>query len=308
MIVIQDILYARYQVPDLDVMETFLLAFGMRRATRTDTTLFMRGDGPHPYIHVTDIGPEIQSNSFGLLAKNVDDVEKLATALGLQAEDNPEPAGGRMVKFVDPSGFNVTVLAGMHQLEPQLGRVPLPFNPAVARHRLGQTLRSPRGPSHVHRLGHVLLRCTDMEASLRFYTEMLGFKISDSGYAGEADNVVGHFLHCGLGKTYTDHHTLAIFKRQESKIDHSGYEVLDMDDLMVGNEYLKAQAFKHQWGVGRHVEGSQVFDYWRDPFGNKIEHWTDGDLVNEDYRGAVTKLGPEGLCQWGPPLPPEFYQ
>ena len=44
------------------------------------------------------------------------------------------------------------------------------------------------------------------------------------------------------------------------------------------------------------------------PFGNKIEHWTDGDLVNEDYVGKVSKLSPEGLAQWGPPLPADFYK
>jgi catechol 2,3-dioxygenase-like lactoylglutathione lyase family enzyme len=181
-------------------------------------------------------------------------------------------------------------------------------NFSANRTRLGEVSRVPAGPSYVQRLGHVALRCSNLEESLKFYTGTLGMQISDRGYAGTEDNVVAYFLHCGLGQQFTDHHTVAIFKRPESKMDHSAFEVLDWDDLMVGSAHLLKQGYKHQWGVGRHVEGSQVFDYWRDPFGNKIEHWTDGDLVNEDYVGKLSKLSPEGLSQWGPAVPADFYK
>lgn len=308
MIVVQDIVYARYQAPDLDVMERFLLDFGMKRQARTATTLYMRGHGPNPYVHVTDLGEESRSDGFGLRARSAEDLEQLAGALGLSTEQNAEPAGGRILRLVDPSGFKVEVLADMESLPPLEMRAVEAPNPAPQRSRFGKAVRAARGASHVQRLGHVLLRCRDMPASLRFYTEMLGFRISDSGYAETPDNVVGHFLHCGLGETYTDHHTLAVFQRPESKIDHAGFEVLDIDDLMVGSEFLKSRSHAHQWGIGRHVEGSQLFDYWRDPFGNKIEHWTDGDLVNQDYQGGAARLSPEGLSQWGPPLPPDFYR
>jgi catechol 2,3-dioxygenase-like lactoylglutathione lyase family enzyme len=307
MIVIEDIIYARYRAPDLDIMEQFLSAFGMTRAARTDKTLFMRGEGPAPYIHVTDLGTDARGHGFGLLARSVDDLERLADHLGLSTVDNDEPAGGRILRFTDPSGFDVEVLADVQARDAGPSRALLPFNPAVARHRKGQTQRFARGPAHVHRLGHVLLRCDRMRESLEFYTGTLGFRISDSGYAETPDNVVGHFLRCGLGEAYTDHHTLGVFQRPGNRIDHSGYEVLDMDDLMLGDNFLKGQGYRHQWGVGRHVEGSQIFNYWRDPFGNKIEHWTDGDQINDSYVGRVAKLGPEGLSQWGPKLPADYY-
>ena len=40
-----DIAFARLQVPDMDVAEQFLLDFGLQRAERTATALYMRGDG-----------------------------------------------------------------------------------------------------------------------------------------------------------------------------------------------------------------------------------------------------------------------
>ena len=84
--------------------------------------------------------------------------------------------------------------------------------------------------------------------------------------------------------------------------------MLDLDDLMRGSHFLEARGkWKHSWGVGRHFQGSQIFDYWRDPFGNKIEHWTDGDLVNDDYARGHTSFNPAtDLAQWGPPLSPDF--
>jgi hypothetical protein len=86
------------------------------------------------------------------------------------------------------------------------------------------------------------------------------------------------------------------------------FEVLDLDDLMTGNAHLRSAGWKHSWGVGRHVQGSQLFDYWRDPFGNKIEHWTDGDLVNDQHARTHGPLSPAGLSQWAPPVTPEFFE
>jgi hypothetical protein len=118
-------------------------------------------------------------------------------------------------------------------------------------------------------------------------------------------------MHCGLGQTFVDHHSVALIGIGRTGFDHMAFEVLDFDDLMVGNRHLLGQnRWTHSWGVGRHFEGSQIFDYWRDPFGNKIEHWTDGDLVNDDYQGTNKRFAPElaadMLTQWGPPLTPDF--
>jgi hypothetical protein len=60
--------------------------------------------------------------------------------------------------------------------------------------------------------------------------------------------------------------------------------------------------------VGRHIQGSQIFDYWRDPFGNKVEHWTDGDLVNDASPVGHAEINPAELAQWAPPFSPEFFE
>jgi catechol 2,3-dioxygenase-like lactoylglutathione lyase family enzyme len=161
------------------------------------------------------------------------------------------------------------------------------------------------------RLGHVALYTAQFPQMFAFYRDVLGMRVSDSYYGGVPENVIAAFMHCGLGQDFVDHHTVALIGLGRTGFEHMAFEVLDFDDLMIGNKHLLRQdRWTHSWGVGRHCEGSQIFDYWRDPFDNKIEHWTDGDLVNDDYRGGnkpfAPELAPEMLAQWGPPLTPDF--
>ena len=52
--------------------------------------------------------------------------------------------------------------------------------------------------------------------------------------------------------------------------------------------------------------GSQVFDYWQDPWGRVHEHWTDTDVLNSSNKPTLLSVE-EGLnSQWGEPAPAEF--
>jgi hypothetical protein len=54
------------------------------------------------------------------------------------------------------------------------------------------------------------------------------------------------------------------------------------------------------------VLGSQIFDYWRDPAGDKLEHYADGDLLTADIPTGWSRLTASSLYQWGPPVPSDF--
>jgi hypothetical protein len=47
------------------------------------------------------------------------------------------------------------------------------------------------------------------------------------------------------------------------------------------------------------VLGSQIFDYWFDPFGFRLEHWTDGDLFNQDTPMGRHPMSTALDSQWG---------
>lgn len=308
-IAVQDIAFVRYQVADLDRMEAFLSDFGLHRSIRTPQALYMRAAGSAHHVHVSELGPENATIGFGFFAREAADLERLAAHLGAKVESNPEPGGGARVRFIDPCGFVVDVLHGQATHPPLPHREPVPMNTAGRRQRLGSTVRLAPAPSGVVRLGHVALLVRDLAGMIAFYQDLLGFRVSDTYWAGHESNTIGAFLHCGLGQQWTDHHTLAMMAAPDglARFDHTAFEVVDLDDVVQGGEFLKSRGYAHSWGVGRHIQGSQVFDYWRDPFGNKIEHWTDGDLVNDSTPAGKAQLTPEELRQWAPAITPEFF-
>ena len=108
------------------------------------------------------------------------------------------------------------------------------------------------------------------------------------------------------GNEPTDHHTLFIATGLESKVDHVAFEVVDLDAVEMGQQVLLANRYRHAWGVGRHLLGSQIFDYWRDPWGQKHEHYADGDLFDSAQEPGYHLLDRKGLYQWGPDLPDDF--
>jgi hypothetical protein len=73
---------------------------------------------------------------------------------------------------------------------------------------------------------------------------------------------------------------------------------------MRGHQLLKEKSYGHVWGVGRHILGGQIFDYWKDPWGHKVEHWTDGDLLNAAWGSRKTPVDDLMGTQWGDAAPP----
>ena len=106
-----------------------------------------------------------------------------------------------------------------------------------------------------------------------------------------------------LGKHYSDHHSFFHFAKFPGQKfpgpHHASFEVYDFDIQLQGHDHLVAQNYKLMWGVGRHLLGSQIFDYWYDPEGFVLEHYTDGDVVNEDNPPERHELGMAEYTTWG---------
>lgn len=51
--------------------------------------------------------------------------------------------------------------------------------------------------------------------------------------------------------------------------------------------------------MGRHILGSQIFDYWKDPSRFTVEHYADGDVVNVDNgTGRQKSEGAASMYIW----------
>ena len=81
----------------------------------------------------------------------------------------------------------------------------------------------------------------------------------------------------------------------------------DYDAVHIGGQWMQEKGWNREWGIGRHLLGSQVFDYWRDPWGHMFEHYADGDLLTAASKPGNYPALPENLAQWGPPVTPTFF-
>ena len=296
---VTDLAFARLQSPDLDVAEQFLTDFGLARVERTRKALYMRGTGPTHHIHVTHLGePRFLGVAFQVESK--EDLKRFAKAPGADGiETVDEPGGGQRVRVRDPLGYQLEVVWGIKPLKP------LPVR-SVTR-KAGSVLRIPPGASQVKRLGHAVVMTPHAKERIKWYREMFGFLPSDEIYAGTKDNIIASFNRCDRGAKHVDHHTFLCVEGEKTGLNHLAFEVQNFDDLMLGHHHLAAAGkYQHFWGIGRHVLGSQVFDYWQDPWGRAHEHWVDTDLLTSRYPGNLVPAE-EGLqSQWGAPVPPAF--
>ena len=207
-----DLAYGRLRSPDLDKQEEFLTDFGMVRADRTKTALYMRGSDPPHHIHITELG-EPRYVGIAVHAASFEDLERMSRVEGAsKIEDIDEPGGGKRVRLTDPDGYQVEVVHGMAMLDPI--EVPRPaVNSGNEKYRRkGQLFRIERGPSHIKRFGHFVVMSKNFEKTLGWYREMLGFRCSDEFYAGEKSNIVGSFNRLDRGDGDVDHHAFVCIR------------------------------------------------------------------------------------------------
>ena len=303
-----DIAYVHVAVEDLDRMSEFLARFGLRstRGTTADgrDVLYSRGTDGVPYQHVAEAG----ENRFVGVAFEVEgpeDLEALAGMPGASAiEDLAAPGSGRRVRFTDPNGNEVSAVQGWERTPPGAPVERPPINTGTARARLREPVRMETRPSQVKRLGHCVLFVKDFRESEAWYKERFGFLTSDAIHAGPEENVIGAFMRCDRGEMPVDHHTLFLLQAPGTGMQHAAFEVHDWDDLMLGHDALKDGGYSHNWGIGKHILGSQVFDYWHDPFGNVMEHFTDGDLFDSTQAPGLMPIQSLLGVQWGARMQP----
>jgi catechol 2,3-dioxygenase-like lactoylglutathione lyase family enzyme len=304
MIKVDDIAFVRFNAPDLDAMEKFLVDFGLTRAHRDDTTLYMRGADADPYLHVTHKGdPSFAGVAFK--ARSLDDLQKLARENDAKVERLDGPGGGHCVRLIDPDGNKVEAVAGRAPAAALDLPQAAPSNDARTKQRHNARKQTQPGAAHVKRLGHAVLNVTNFRASEAWYKERFGFITSDE-IKMSPEFALGAFMRCDRGSEPADHHTLFLLGTGQPKFNHAAFEVADLDDLMKGHDLLKQKSYEHQWGIGRHLLGSQIFDYWRDPWGHTLEHWTDGDLMTADWGSREATMQDLIGVQWGMQMPPNM--
>ena len=148
-------------------------------------------------------------------------------------------------------------------------------------------------PFQIRRLGHVVLNCKDLEASAQFYTDVLGFQVSDC-YPETMVPGGMVFLRCA-----TDHHTVALVggahPDRGNPLNHFAFEVATLAEVFHARDVLR----QHDVPIvfeGRRRAGCQIAVEFLDPDGNNLEIYWNLDQVGtdgvvrpaEEWRQALT--------------------
>jgi catechol 2,3-dioxygenase-like lactoylglutathione lyase family enzyme len=304
----QNLTHLIFQRPDLNEAARFLTDFGLTVSRQDAETLYLRATDATAYCYRVQRAEQARFIGFGLAVQSLADLEKLTRIPGASSVEKSEhPGKGYCVRLTDPSGFIVEAVCDQMPGKTLAHRAPLHWNLAHEQPRINATQRPPIAPAEVLKLGHIVIEVADYQATCAWYTQHFGFIPSDVQVLPDGTPIVT-FMRLDLGDIPADHHTLAIAQGFMATYSHSAYEVVDADAVGMGQRVLRERGWAHSWGIGRHILGSQIFDYWQDPWGDKHEHYCDGDLFTATRPTGIHPVSPEAMAQWGQCMPKSFTQ
>lgn len=138
------------------------------------------------------------------------------------------------------------------------------------------------------KISHVVLHSPDHKAAVAFFTDVLGFRLSD--WLGD----FMAFLRCNAW-----HHRVAILPGPPC-LNHVAYDMLSVDCMMRGINRLRKKDIDIKWGPGRHTAGNNTFSYFVTPNGFAVEYTSELEQVDfERHEAQVHQPGPNTMDQWG---------
>lgn len=136
-------------------------------------------------------------------------------------------------------------------------------------------------PFAVRKIGHAVVFVADLERSRRFYTEVLGFKVSDV-YPDSMMPGGMVFLRCN-----GDHHCLALVggkdEGRDKSLHHLAFELATLDEVFRARDHLKQNGAKIVY-EGRRRAGCQISVEFLDPDGHHLEFYWGVDQIGSDDR------------------------
>ncbi|NIO11484.1 MAG: glyoxalase [Deltaproteobacteria bacterium] len=133
-------------------------------------------------------------------------------------------------------------------------------------------------PIQVKKIGHVVFNVSDVEQTTKFWTEIMGFHVSDRNERGMV------FL-----RNASDHHTIALAPAREKELPRAGHvgfshcalEVESVAKLFEIREFLRAKGVKIKY-EGRKGPGCNTGVEFLDPDGFTIELYAAMDQIGWD--------------------------
>ncbi|MBK0866494.1 VOC family protein [Saccharopolyspora sp. HNM0986] len=270
--------YLRIEATDVEAWRVF----------GTKVLGMVEGSGPDPesvYFRMDDFPARlvIVPGETDRLAQTgwevANEPEMREVARNLEAAGVPYKEGGAddladrrvngLLRFEDPSGNTQEV-----------------FHGAVLQHRRVVSPYGHRFVTEEQGLGHVVLSTHDDEAALRFYRDVLGFRLRDSmrlapelvGRPKDGDPAWLRFFGCN-----PRHHSLAFLPMPTpSGIVHLMIEVENVDDVGLTLDRAQRRKVPMSATLGRHVNDLMLSFYMKTPGGFDVEFGCEGRQVDDE--------------------------
>lgn len=252
--------------------------WGLRVVERDTDGAWLRGTGENHHVLSLQTAPQNGLGCISFAVATPDEVDQAAKALeqrGIPLLEGPgrssRPGGGYGLRFCDPEGRVVEVIAEMHAVTP-----------------LSRDEATPIGVTHI------VLNTADLDRAVAFYTDVLGLRLSDWSEHQMA------FLRCN-----SYHHCVAFNQADWASVNHVAYEMPTVDHFMRGIGRLRHHGRTPLWGPGRHGPGNNTFSYFADPARLVCEYTSDvQQIVEADWLPRVWRRVPELADLWGTAGPP----
>jgi catechol-2,3-dioxygenase len=234
--------------------------------------LFFRAEGPAHHVLTLHEHETAGLHHVALEVASPEDVDRAfeeLSAAGVQVVTPPtqelEPGVQKAIRFMDPDGFLVELLAGVDRVSDAYG----------ARDVKPQDLN------------HVVLNVADAERSEAFYRDLLGFKLTDRFVNGLS------FWACDA-----NHHSLAFGQARDGQASfhHAAFDMKDWEAWIKAFFYAGERGIPRVWGPGRHLFGNNLFSYYKDPEGNTVEYTAEVEQLTDPDRQI--RIQPPFADQW----------
>ena len=273
---VTEIRYVGYGTSDFDAERAFYSDdWGLVEVDATEDTAWFKTHG-HDEHHVVRLHKR-DSNCVEVIAlaadsrADVDALQQKVADAGCrivhEARDLDAPGGGYGFRFFSPDGLPFEISADVKTLDKR----------AMERWE-GMPVK----------ISHIVLHSPDHKEMVTFFTDVLGFRVSDW---------LGDFM-CFL-RCNSAHHRVALLPGPPC-LNHVAYDMLSVDDMMRGVSRLKKRGTDIRWGPDRHTAGNNTFSYFTTPGGFAVEYTSELEEVDfENHQDKVHEPGPQTMDQWG---------
>ena len=249
--------HAEFAVRDLDRMAEFYKnVIGLTETGREKDAVYLSTSVDHHSIVLRGGADKthLSKIAFQIAPADTKDLTAYLRSHGLDTEihTGSQPGINEVIRTQNPDGVAIEMYSA--------------FEPSAHPYTM-------RGINPL-KLSHVASLTPDVKRIVRFYTEVMGLRFSDS-----MDDFF-YFLRCGA-----DHHTINLLAGDYSAVQHFAFELADISHITSACDTLAREKVEILWGPLRHGCGHNIAFYHFDPEGLIIEHCAELDRMSNEGLG-----------------------